>query len=409
MSASASRLQSAALTPNLQCDGQMPCKRCRTRGEECAYEDKKWRTKDHLRSEIERLRTEQQQGRALIRALTDHDPRQLEAIIDRMRNDEPPDTIAKWIQSTRGLPSASNQQPQVGIPDNLGLSDTASPLLSPFRQTATLPSSATPGDRIRAASFSTPDSHPYSIRSGTSGGSGLSQAYDGLSRRSYSADLSSVGPPSSIQGDVTFPTSRMPGSGSQLLGAEVSPHSSQMPPQFLTSGTPGTPDPNSRTWTAVTKDTHLVQRLMNRFFAGSFSSLTLIPKTQFTRDFVQGGNQYCSEALVNAILGKTCKLLGTTEALISRVSYGGAFLGEARRLLDIEPTHVSFPSIQALGVLALAEIIQGSDEEAWHLAQEAVRSSIHLMLQTRDQDCQVDPDFRAVRALTFCGVFTLVR
>jgi hypothetical protein len=62
-----------------------------------------------------------------------------------------------------------------------------------------------------------------------------------------------------------------------------------------------------------------------------------------------------------------------------------------------------------LGVLSLAEMGQGNEQEAWDLAQESVRASIHLVLQTQHQDQQYDQDFSTVRALAYCGGFTLVR
>lgn len=80
----------------------------------------------------------------------------------------------------------------------------------------------------------------------------------------------------------------------------------------------------------------LRQRLVARFFAGSFSSLSLISQSQFLEDFREGNHRYCSESLVNAILGKACKLFNATSQLISRVNFGDAFLGEAKRLLVAE-------------------------------------------------------------------------
>ena len=101
----------------------MPCRRCRSRGEECAYEDKKWRTKDHLRSEIERLRAEQRQGHALIRSLTNNDPKQWEAVLARLRSDESPDDIAEWICSMKALPCTPRKSSQ-GLADANQLDDT---------------------------------------------------------------------------------------------------------------------------------------------------------------------------------------------------------------------------------------------------------------------------------------------
>lgn len=127
------------------------------------------------------------------------------------------------------------------------------------------------------------------------------------------------------------------------------------------------------------------------------------------KDFREGGTRFCSEALVNAILGRACKFFDANSNLVSRVTFGDAFLGEARRLLSMEHSHVNLPSIQALAVLALTEISQGNDDTAWELAWESVRASIHLMLQTNQQADETDQDFRAVRAAAYCGGFSLIR
>jgi len=125
------------------------------------------------------------------------------------------------------------------------------------------------------------------------------------------------------------------------------------------------------------------------------------------KDIHEGGRQYCSEALANALLGWSCKMLDASSQLISQVSFGDAFLGEAKMLLSGEQSLANIPSIQALGVLAWTEMGQGNGEEAYNLAQESVRSSIQLVLQTFPN--QQDEEFRNAQALTYCGAFTLIR
>ncbi|KAL2018978.1 hypothetical protein VTK56DRAFT_10203 [Thermocarpiscus australiensis] len=159
----------------------------------------------------------------------------------------------------------------------------------------------------------------------------------------------------------------------------------------------------------VTSDTQFVQRLLNRFFSSSLHCLFLISQPQFMKDFRERTPRYCSEALVNAVLGMACGIATSTSQLISRVSFGDAFIGEAKRLLSMEQNHVNVPSIQALGILALAEMSQGNEDEALDLARESVRACIRLVLQTKEQDHSHDDDFRTVRALAYCGGFSLIR
>ncbi|KAK3684072.1 putative C6-zinc finger TF, regulator of conidiation [Podospora appendiculata] len=388
------------LTPNAclvcrkkrtKCDGQMPCRRCRSRGEECAYEDKKWRTKDHLRSEIERLRAEQRQGHALIRALTDNDPKQCEVVFSRMRNEEPPEVIADWIYSMRclsGVPRRSSQ----GAMDGARFGNAT----GAFGLPSGMCPEPSPSERLRAGSLSSLSTLSFS-QSGTS--------FDGTPRSSLSSD--------------SCPTSRfavrattLPPSSMPIFN--LNSFALNLPPQAARNGMPVPPlpvpdEPILRTWTNVTSDAQLVQRLLSKFFSGSFPSLSLVSSPQFMRDFREGSPRFCSEALVNAILGSACKSYDTTSKLVSRVTYGDAFLGEAKRLLGAEQSHVNLPSIQALGVLALTEISQGNDDEAWDLAWGSIRACIHMVLQTQHQDHQIDSDFRVVRALAYCGGFTVIR
>lgn len=383
----------------------MPCRRCRSRGEECAYEDKKWRTKDHLRSEIERLRAEQRQEHALIRALTNNDAEQCEAVLDRLRSDESPDSIAQWIQSATACPSTPDQPPQ-GLMDGARFGVASSPLYSPFRSTASQGSEAIRADRLRATSFSSPSCHSLGTGMSFGGGSGLSPSpgsFSYASRGSFSAEPSPTRR-FSVQEGRGFPqlpplVTNIPSLSGNCLAKQPGGLWSE-PPNVLE-------EPVLRSWTSITADTQFVERLISKFFATSFSPLSPISQPQFIKGFRERSQLYCSESLVNAVLGRACKSFDSASQLISRVSFGDAFLGEAKRLLSAEQTHVALPSIQALGVLALVELSQGNDEEAWDLAEESVRSSIRLTLHT--QGLCHDHEYEASRALAYCESFTLMR
>lgn len=168
-------------------------------------------------------------------------------------------------------------------------------------------------------------------------------------------------------------------------------------------------DPIPHTWTKVTVDTQFVQQLLARFFASPMSYLSLVSQRHFMQDFREGTARYCSEALVNAILGMACRASRATSQLVSRMCYGDAFVGEAKRLMSTEQDHDNLPCIQALGVLALAELAQGNEEDAGNLARESVRACIRLLLQTQQENDSPDDSFRTVRALAYCGGFSLIR
>ncbi|KAK5651955.1 hypothetical protein OQA88_11497 [Cercophora sp. LCS_1] len=397
------------LTPNAclvcrkkrtKCDGQIPCRRCRSRGEECAYEDKKWRTKDHLRSEIERLRSEQRQGLAVIRALTNNDPKTWEAVLDRMRDEEPPDSIAQWVHTTNGHLNQGQQLPFTSGPSGLRGSPPSLPSPSSL-QSASIKHPATPQCGIQTPSFSNPSYQSPAPGLNMGGGHGPRPTdLARLPRHSFSAGTSfGVGsrdagvPPycaalSHATSIMAYPRRSCPDIRLTFPGADMSSRPS---------------------WTSVSTDGQLIERLMTKVFASpSSSSMHLISQPHCARDFYEGGQRYCSGALVNALLGWASQLVDAPVQLISQLSFGDAFVGEARRLLGLETSHASLASIQALGVLALVEISQGNAEEAWNLVQESVRSSIHLALQASVPDGDDDAT-KNVRAMAYCGGFTLMR
>ncbi|KAK4221780.1 putative conidial development protein fluffy [Podospora fimiseda] len=414
------------LTPNAclvcrkkrtKCDGEIPCRRCRSRGEDCSYEDKKWRTKDHLRSEIERLRTEQRRGHAVIQALVDNNHEQWESILDRMRAEEHPDSIADWIRSLATFEGGASPRPVHRI-----LPESCGPPNPHYRQFPTSFRGPMPGmtpvsvGELQVApmqDFADGLSNPGTkLRIDTSyhhpnlGQLGIT--FERHSRGSFSSDILPLP-------DSPFPFRRPSGMFQHLpVFATDGAASSSCPHQDMTPfGCAAIfcvgDDPGLRTWTKITSDAQLVQRLFSRFFSGLFPTLCLVSQPHFIQDFRDGNPRYCSEALVNAILGAACRLFSATSQPISRVTFGDAFVGEAKRLLAEEHSHVNLPSIQALGVLAFAEMSQGNDEEAEALLRESVRASVHLVLGTQQQDGDDNEDFRAVRALACCGVFSLMR
>ena len=371
----------------------MPCRRCRSRREECSYEDKKWRTKDHLRSEIERLRAEQQQGHAIIQALANNDPGKWEVVLDRMRSEDSPDAIAQWIQATSSLPSTPQRPPRANTAGATLLDGSSPPQMS-FLGSAhdmrrdslsnfTFGNAETPdAARGRFLSATVPSDHifPGRLKSDAS-----SEALFGH----HDHRLLSMGR------SVAFDTDMPP----PFHNGSLVPVRQSTPELFQ--------GPLHVSWTTVTPDLQLVQQLVGKFFSSSSSSLH-VSQAQFLQDFCDGNQRYCSAALINVILGRACRLLDCPAQLISQVSFGDAFLGEARRLLSAEPTHAAIPSIQALGLMALTEMGQGNDDEAWNLAQESVRSSILLALQAQSSP-PLEGDGKAVWALSFCGGFTVMR
>lgn len=309
-----------------------------------------------------------------------------------MRSEDSPDAIAQWIQATSSLPSTP-QRPQRANTTGTALLEGSSPPQMSFLGSAH-------------------DMRRDSLSNFTFGNA---ESPDTARGRFFSA---------AVPSDHTFPGRLMSDASDVLFGHHdhgllSMGHSmaldTDMPPPFhngsLVPARQSTPElfqgPVLVPWTTVTPDLQLVQQLVAKFFS-SPSSFLHVSQPQFLQDFCDGNQRYCSAALINVILGRACRLLDCPAQLISQVSFGDAFLGEARRLLSAEATHTTIPSVQALGLMALTEMGQGNDDEAWNLAQESVRSSILLALQAQSSP-PLEGDDRAVWALSFCGGFTVMR
>lgn len=309
-----------------------------------------------------------------------------------MRSEDSPDAIAQWIQATSSLPSTP-QRPQRAHTTGTALLEGSSPPQMSFLG-------------------STHDMRRDSLSNFSFGNA---ESPDTARGRFFSA---------AVPSDHTFPGRLMSDASDVLVGhhdhgllsmGRSIALDTDVPPPFhngsLVPARQSTPElfqgPVLVPWTTVTPDLQLVQQLVAKFFS-SPSSFLHVSQPQFLQDFCDGNQRYCSGALINVILGRACRLLDCPAQLISQVSFGDAFLGEARRLLSAETTHTTIPSVQALGLMALTEMGQGNDDEAWNLAQESVRSSILLALQAQSS-APLEGDDKAVWSLSFCGGFTVMR
>lgn len=286
-----------------------------------------WRTKDHLRSEIERLRKEVHQSHGLIKALAPPGADdEWKMIQSRMQRGDPPERIADWIKSLRSpRPDRSNVAPEGSeIMTDASPSGTLSPSIL----------------RDSSSSMRGSSSHPRSL------------------------------------------------------------HTSET-----------TASSRARSWTQVTQDTEVIHRLLYHYFNRCFPEFSYVCKERFMRDFNEGTELYCSPALLNAILGFAAQSRDVVPATGSRACASEHFLSEARRLVEEEDGGTDMTGIQAIGVLAMAEVNTGNDESAYQLSIQCARNTILLKLR-RDQegprDTLDDRNYHEAIATTFCGAFSLI-
>lgn len=328
-------------------------------------------------------------------------------VLSRMRAGDPPDTIAEWIliHTSRCL-SRTSSPPTQAFTDS---ADPARPTLPSFRMAAAPGVGSVSSEGLAADELCSPRTQGFNTEGpfGVARGSIISRStgsFDGLPRGSFSVDGHPARHAASQSSLALPPPTMSPLDTAGLFALPPSqPRRLHLPPPEI----PG--EPILHTWTNVTSDTRLVQRLFANFFASSLPCLSLVSQPHFLRDFRDGTPRYCSEALVNAVLGFACRATTMTSQLISRISFGDAFIGEAKGLLAEAQDHADLPSIQALGILSLAEMSQGNESEASDLARESVRACIRFLLRTQPSDHDHDNDFRTVRALAYCGGFSLIR
>lgn len=298
-----------------------------------------WRTKDHLRSEIERLRKEVHQSHDLIKALAPTKANnEWNTIHSRLQRGDPPERIADWINSLK-TPRSSGPTPS-------------------------------------------PDSR--------------------------NRPLESPGVALSAQNDASA-VSPTPPSVFLQSSASMRETSSSCPRSLLTSATPAS---SHASWTHITHDTEVIHRLLYHFFNRCFPDFSFVQQERFMRDFNEGTELYCSPALLNAVLGFASQSRQVIPATGHKPWPSRQFLSEAHRLLKDERTQPEITSIQAIGILALAEVNAGNDEAAFQLSKECARDTILLKMQLDregDTDVLENAEYREAMALTFCGSFSLIR
>ncbi|OIW22938.1 hypothetical protein CONLIGDRAFT_650056 [Coniochaeta ligniaria NRRL 30616] len=349
-----------------KCDGRQPCRRCVSRGEDCVYEDKMWRTKDHLRSEIERLRKEVLQCQGLIRAFTiGGTAEEWKTIQSRMHRGEPPERIVAWIASSRS--PASPPQNEVS-PEQTVSPENSHPSIS-------------------SQSNSLPETGNYSYASPEATTSLQSSPED--TYINIAPDLVSPARSGHSKGSVGR-TASYPQSGSS--------HDRPITPQSL------------RSWTGATKDIELLHRLLHHYFDNCFPDFSFICKERFMGDLDEGTGVYCSAALLNAILGLASQSYNASSNSETESCSTSQFLAQANELLKTDKARLGITDIQATGILALAEANVGNDEAAFQLATNCVRKAVLLKTKMDSASVQIDdPVQLEALATTFCGAFSLVR
>lgn len=388
-----------------QCDGNTPCGRCASqKGVECVYEVPVRQSKEHMRTEIEQLRNQQQQSERVLAALVSAD--RSEQVLDQLRNGETLESITQKLDHTTSESSGfgGNVTTFSRLRDHQAIGQA----LRPARSIASSPAST--------LAFSDSSGIPHSLPPGTwpAWGAGSST---GL-QNNEDTDMMRWDPdtgPSSDQGPLIGGWHQQSGSDSDtaIQNARGFGQETILGHYFGMEENPNQEHPNyNETWTAVTSDAALVEHLMALYFCWEYPTFASLSKEHFLEDFRCGNQRHCSSLLVNALLAVGCRFSeqGNARADPNDINTkGDHFFGEALRLLNAQQDRHVLTTIQALGLMSIREASCGRSSESLFLSGQSIRLAIEmgLHLDINISDSKESEIEHAVRSATFWGAFSL--
>lgn len=361
-------------------------------------------SKQHLRDEVETLKQERLNNRAVLNALLLD---QHEAIVQRLRAGEPVGSIAQSLagQDTRdsGDDQDDNEEEEEDDDEEAERQEAGDSKegILPDKSTASLPVPSRSADGTSAS-----DSVSITETTRTRIITEMAKKFDA---DCFNPTISSA------DGNISVPewlaSARSPAAGSPPFPTR--PDTARRRHSF------GANDPSIRppalgngTWTKVTANRTLLGHLLGLFFSWEFPPFTMVSQDLFLRDYRSGGRRFCSPALVNAVASVATRYLEPTQTTSPGDAYllGEQFFAEAKGLLVLEAQIPNLPSIQALALLAVREMSCGRELEAQELCLQALR--LLGALDFEDLEGHGNGKRRAhltVRCITYTGVLSLTR
>lgn len=165
------------------------------------------------------------------------------------------------------------------------------------------------------------------------------------------------------------------------------------------------------TWTRTGWTRAHIRHLYDAILTWDPLPFCLVPKDLFLRDYQSGSDQFCSSALVHAILAIAARIVNENndEAIVLPAGWFGShlFSREAEALTRDRDSSSSLPDIQALGLLSLYHLRCGQEAEAQRLA-EAFTTGITELIQ-RNPSERAEDQYAKVLATTHSGANFLKR
>jgi hypothetical protein len=344
-----------------------------------------------MRTEIERLRAQQQLNGRVLAALVSSD--ESEQVLDQLRGGETLESITGKLDIGKSTPSTSALQSARSIASSpysaLAFSDTYSDASrSNQTRSGSWPEWGGESSMSRQVADPNPDTMRWNPEAsqasphlpGFAQGDTWHQQLRGQTPRDATAEIMSRG------GRETF------------LGTE----------SIRNLQGPDYTEP----WTTVTDDINLIEHLMALYFCWEYPTFAPLDQGNFLEDFRKGVPRFCSSLLVNAMLAVGCRLSTHYAARADpndTTSAGDHFFADAVRIFQQQTDHHRLTTIQALGLMSIREASRGHTSNSLYYSGQAIRLAVEMGLhisKDSDGDDQVSPE-STVRRATFWGAFAL--
>lgn len=334
----------------------MPCKRCDEAGEGCVYDHTRRESKDDLRVEIDRLRRCNEENDQVLQAIysikdVDASNAFIRELLEGKRSRR------AILQDLAQLERKGGSRPL----DEAGESSTAGSL-----------------------------------------GSNLDEAVCShcLSRLPSSTMHRSA----SYSSDISTPTDLPRAMSASRLATPISASSFPFDGRSHTQ-----PDRWTRTgWTVAA-----VRELLDALLTWDYLPFCLMCRDPFLKDYCSGSTQYCSSALVNALLALATRVVHENNDETGSpgqgfVSGSATFFEQADTIIHRNGPPMNLPDIQAIGILSLYQISCGRETEAQALAESFAARVADLCHRESPAGAEA-AEYVKVRATSYCGAVSLVR
>lgn len=173
-------------------------------------------------------------------------------------------------------------------------------------------------------------------------------------------------------------------------------------------------------WTRTGWTASNIRNHMQSVFSNDYLPSCMLSSGLLLEDYTSGNTQYCSSALVNALLCLATQVEndegvqhrynewneGTKQSEMPRIASTTTWLfNEARAGLEDAST---LPDIQALGILAMYQLQCGRETEARNLAEIFGAAMTNLCLR-ESHGVTNGEQYRLVRATSYCAAISLIR